>query len=322
MAIRSLSLCAGIGGIDLGLSAAIPGYRTVCYVEVEAFCASILAARMDNGLDDAPIWDDIATFDATAWRGSVDLVCGGYPCQPFSVAGRRKGEQDARHLWPHFVRIIRQCGPAYVFLENVQGHVSMGLRRVCADLRHLGYDISAGIFSAAQCGAPHMRKRLFMLATYSDSKRCGERRAKSAIHKRRDRSNRCNNKMADANHAKRRPDNTLKFDMENGRHGLPLGREQGHRQLGTGCAADGSKTKKPQAKRRMDNSAYGLPLWMDGWEQGVPRTTTSQVERIAKLKALGNAVVPATAALAWRTLYAQSQLGGRLGPYAPQPHLK
>lgn len=90
-----LSLCSGAGGLDLGLAIACPGYRAVGYVERETYAAAILVARMEDAtLDPAPVWDDLATFDGRPWRGAVDVVTAGYPCQPFSVAGKRKGSDD------------------------------------------------------------------------------------------------------------------------------------------------------------------------------------------------------------------------------------
>ena len=102
-----LSLCSGAGGLDLGLTIAMPGYRTVGHVERETYAAAILVARMEEAaLDPAPVWDDVASFDGRPWRGAVDIVTAGYPCQPFSVAGKRRGADDPRHLWPHVARII------------------------------------------------------------------------------------------------------------------------------------------------------------------------------------------------------------------------
>ena len=102
-----LSLCSGAGGIDLGLTLALPGYRTVGHVERETYAAATLVARMaDAALDQAVIWDDIASFDGKPWRGAVDIVSAGYPCQPFSVAGKRRGADDPRHLWPQVARIL------------------------------------------------------------------------------------------------------------------------------------------------------------------------------------------------------------------------
>ena len=114
-----LSLCSGAGGLDLGLTIAIPGYRTLGYVERDSFAAAILVARMENAaLDQAVVWDDVGTFDGRPWRGAVDFLSAGYPCQPFSVAGKRLGADDPRHLWPHVARIIGEVEPPFVFLER------------------------------------------------------------------------------------------------------------------------------------------------------------------------------------------------------------
>jgi DNA (cytosine-5)-methyltransferase 1 len=160
-----LSLCSGAGGLDLGLAIAIPGYRAVGHVERETYAAATLVARMeDASLDRAPVWDDIATFDGRPWRGGVDIVTAGYPCQPFSVAGKRRGADDPRHLWPHVARIIGEVEPPFVFLENVAHHLRLGFPEVAAGLVSMGYKLAAGLFTAAEVGAPHKRERLFILA--------------------------------------------------------------------------------------------------------------------------------------------------------------
>ncbi|MCA3448642.1 MAG: DNA cytosine methyltransferase [Rhodobacter sp.] len=160
-----LSLCSGAGGLDLGLAIAIPGYRAVGHVERETFAAATLVARMeDASLDQAVVWDDVGTFDGRQWRGAVDIITAGYPCQPFSVAGRRLGTEDPRHLWPHVARIIGEVGPPFVFLENVAHHLRLGFSEVAAGLVGMGYRLAAGLFTAAEIGAPHKRERLFILA--------------------------------------------------------------------------------------------------------------------------------------------------------------
>ena len=160
-----LSLCSGAGGLDLGLQIAMPSVRTVGFVERDAFAAAILVARMhDKSLYDAPIWDDVATFDGRPWRGVVDIVSAGYPCQPFSVAGKRRGADDPRHLWPHVARIIGEVEPPFVFLENVAHHLRLGFPEVAGGLVGMGYRLAAGLFTAAEVGAPHKRERLFILA--------------------------------------------------------------------------------------------------------------------------------------------------------------
>ncbi len=161
--LLGLSLCSGAGGLDLGLHIAEPGYRAVGYVERDACAAAVLVARMeDQALAPAPVWDDLASYDGRAWRGAVDLVLAGYPCQPFSVAGRRRGADDPRHLWPHVARIIGECRPRLVFLENVANHLNLGYREVRGELEGLGFRIAEGLFSAEEVGAPHRRERLFV----------------------------------------------------------------------------------------------------------------------------------------------------------------
>ena len=159
------SFCAGYGGIDLGLQRVLPSCRTVAYVEIEAFAIANLVAKMEAGdLDAAPVWTDIKTFPTEPFRGLVDIISGGYPCQPFSAAGSRLGTKDPRHLWPFLRRAIRVIQPGRVFLENVEGHISLGLSTVISDLEEDSYRATWGIFSAAEVGASHQRKRVFIMA--------------------------------------------------------------------------------------------------------------------------------------------------------------
>ena len=163
--ITHVSLCAGYGGIDLGLRRCIPNLRTIAYSEIEAFACELLLARMESGsLDAAPIWPDLKSFPWAKLRDRVDILSGGYPCQPFSSAGKRLGREDPRHLWPYIAGGISILRPRLCFFENVEGHISLGLREVIEHLGELGYSATWGIFSAAECGAPHQRKRVFILA--------------------------------------------------------------------------------------------------------------------------------------------------------------
>jgi len=163
--ITHVSLCAGYGGIDLGLSRAIPSLRTVAFSEIEAFACANLVSKMEAGLlDCAPIWTNLKTFPWAEFYGRVDLLSGGYPCQPFSSAGKRLGTEDPRHLWPYIADGIRLMRPKLCFFENVEGHISLGLREVISKLESMGYKVSWGIFSAREVGAPHQRKRVFILA--------------------------------------------------------------------------------------------------------------------------------------------------------------
>ncbi len=160
-----LSICTGGGGLDLGFRLAVPAARTVCYVEREAFAVALLEAAMEHGfMDEAPVWSDLRTFDGTAWRGVVDWLIGGIPCQPHSGAGLRRGVDDERDLWPDAARIIGEVRPSVVFLENVPGIVRYYHECIGPDLRAMGYRTEEGLFSAVEIGAPHVRQRFFVLA--------------------------------------------------------------------------------------------------------------------------------------------------------------
>jgi len=166
-----LSLCSGYGGLELGLDRVFGECTPLAHVEIEAFAIENLVAKMEAGLMvPTPVWTDIKTFNATVFRGGVDILTGGYPCQPFSAAGKRQGADDPRHLWPYIRSIIRDCQPRYCFFENVEGHITLGLSTVISDLEEDGYRTTWGIFSAEEVGAPHRRKRVFILA-YREGKR-------------------------------------------------------------------------------------------------------------------------------------------------------
>jgi len=182
--LTHISLCAGYGGIDLGLSRALGAVRTIAFSEIEAFACENLVAKMEAGwLDAAPIWTNLKTFPWAQFRDKVDILSGGFPCQPFSSAGRRAGDDDPRHLWPSIVRGIRELAhPALVFFENVEGIISSKLKsdgwadpvgtpvllHVLRELERLGYQAAAGLFSAREIGAPHQRKRVFIMGVRSD----------------------------------------------------------------------------------------------------------------------------------------------------------
>lgn len=174
-----LSLCTGMRGLERGIERAIGPVRTVAYVEIESFIIENLVRQMEQGvLAPTPVWSNLKTFPAEPFYGKVHGITGGYPCQPFSVAGERWGVNDPRHLWPYIFDIIRAIRPVWCFFENVPGHVTIGYREVRSKLQSIGYKIEQGIFSAEEVGAPHLRKRLFILAvgnTYCSEQSQGPR---------------------------------------------------------------------------------------------------------------------------------------------------
>lgn len=190
MALHTIALCAGVGMLDEGVRAGCEflgiEQRTVCYVEREAFAAATLVKHMEAGvLDAAPIWSDLITFDGAAWRGKVDCITAGFPCQPHSVAGKRKGTDDERWLWQDIARIIRDVSPRFVFLENVRGLLSSGgFTPVITALVTLGFDVEWGVLAASQVGATHQRERVFILAYRDRLRQQQPHRANSKIQRR------------------------------------------------------------------------------------------------------------------------------------------
>ena len=194
--LRGLDVCSG-SGIGSFVFERIGLCRTVCYIENDPYCQRLLVQRMRDGwINDAPVFDDLRLFDGRPWRGCVDFVFGGIPCQPFSLAGKRRGAADERDLWPDFLRVVGEVRPALVLVENTpgflvgkrggprtrtapDGHViarwvekaqQAALGRALGDLSEIGYDAEWEVVSAAGIGAPHLRKRVWLVA-YPSGKR-------------------------------------------------------------------------------------------------------------------------------------------------------
>ena len=163
-----ISFCSGYAGIERGLELAGLELRTLAFVEIEAFAAANLVAKMETGaLVPAPVWSNLKTFPSHLFRDRVDILTAGYPCQPFSNAGKRAGKDDPRHLWPYIREHIQAMRPVRCFFENVEGHISLGLSTVISDLEEDGFITAWGIFSAREVGAHHQRKRVFIMADTS-----------------------------------------------------------------------------------------------------------------------------------------------------------
>jgi len=167
--LNELALFAGAGGGILG--GHLLGWRTVCAVEWDTYAASVLVARQnDRILPPFPVWDDVQTFDGKPWKGIVDVVSGGFPCQDISAAGKGAGIDGERSgMWSHMARIVGEVRPRFVFVENSPMLVGRGLTRVLGDLASLGYDARWDIVGAADVGAPHQRDRIWIVATDADS---------------------------------------------------------------------------------------------------------------------------------------------------------
>lgn len=282
--LRGLSLCSGVGGLDLGIHLAEPGYRTVGFVERDSFAASTLVARMeDKALDHAPIWDDLRSFDGRAWRGKVHIVSAGYPCQPFSFCGRRKGEDDPRHLWPDVRRVLVETRAPVFFGENVAGHLSLGFRDVAGDLQEMGYRVAARVVSAAEVGASHTRERLFILA-YADGQIVGQPGLCEAGASR----------------------GALPGRSEP--NGQPDRAEECDRGVVASGAADGGDGLPLQDAPLFPPEPSDLAQWREAWSRfdypqpGLHRSDDGLVGGLERSSAAGLGVVPLAAAYAWRTL--------------------
>jgi DNA (cytosine-5)-methyltransferase 1 len=313
--ITHVSLCAGYGGIDLGLKRAIPNLRTVAFSEIEGYACANLVAKMEAGLlDAAPIWTNLKTFPWAAFRDRVDILSGGYPCQPFSAAGKRLGTEDPRHLWPFIADGIRLMQPRLCFFENVEGHISLGLRAVIEELGSLGYEATWGIFSASEVGAPHQRKRVFILAyrkcarlegwisaMQSESNGCG---ASSDIGK-------SSNLLADANNSGSGKDRLLSELRTTGiEQSSRCSRLSGEPSQTGEVTVWPSRPRQPQYKweplRVVGDGQTKSPLGgdADGRASGLDYAELSVTcdNRTDELRLLGNGVVPDTATRAFLTL--------------------
>lgn len=161
MMLRHLDLFSGIGGFSLAAEWA--GINTVAHCEIDPKCCSVLKKHWP----DIPIHEDIKQLNGGEYAG-IDIITGGYPCQPFSVAGGQKAEKDNRHLWPEMFRIITQAKPTWAICENVYGHIKLGLDRVLYDLESINYSCQSFVIPALATGANHNRNRVFIVA-YSTS---------------------------------------------------------------------------------------------------------------------------------------------------------
>lgn len=308
--LNGLALCAGYGGLELAIERVFPEYRTVCYVEGEAFVAQHLVKKMEEGrLDHAPIWSNVRTFDGEPWRGKVDFISGGFPCQPYSSAGKQLAENDPRDLWKDFVRIIGEVLPGFLFFENVPGIVKWRLEEIVLDLDKLGYDVAWGIMAASEVGAPHQRKRWFLFGV---SNACGIGREKKQRHvwSRKLNFERCCKIDANSNHSRK--------CLCRG----PI--QQKHRNdISALCSnvsnADSQRTKRSrrfngeasqikQGERHFDEKdkwGGGFDSWWE-IEPSMGRLVDGASDWVDKLRILGNGVVPQQAYSALQIL------GGRL----------
>ena len=257
-----ISLCSGVGMLDEAVALAFPGARTACFVEWESYAQACLLARMEEAsLEPAPIWgDSLESFPAEQFAGRISWIAAGFPCQPHSAAGKRKGVEDERWIWDAIADIIRRVGPRFVFLENVRGLLSSSggsaFGTVLRDLARLGFDVQWTVLRASEVGAAHQRARVFILA-HRPGERLGEAGSDHG-------QSACGLAGSGATVA-----DTTGSRCHRAGLGTGAGRQRGLRLSGEGCAdvADGESKRRGQGQpesggitRGCDVARGGVPL--------------------------------------------------------------
>ena len=270
-----LDLFSGIGGF--ALAAGWAGYNTIGFCEIEDYPRRVLSSRFSG----VPIHGDIRELEGAAYRG-VSLITGGYPCQPFSAAGKRGGASDDRHLWPQMLRVIKQARPVFVVAENVAGHITLGLDEVLADLESEGYTGRAIVVPACAVNAPHRRDRVWIIARNVDY-------AQSAG------GGRVLRNLPSADAIQRQPQ---KCGQDQARQFVDAGEDVAHSKIERtqGLRASGVEESHPHAGQEVPLCGYeriGSSYWET--EPAVGRVVDGIPNRVDRLKGLGNAIVPQVA---------------------------
>lgn len=317
--LNIISLCTGGAGLDLGVELAIECARIVCMVEREAFAVTHLVSAMQQGLlAHAPIWSDAQTFNGRAWRGAVDGVIGGIPCQPHSLAGKKRGQLDERDLWSDARRIIVQSSAWFVLIENVAGMLAAGddeiagAERVYRDLRKLGFEVEGGLFKAREIGTSHDRPRIFILGVADSGSKGPQGREQPGSLKEWDRpasfgsaTEFCRASVANASgdgcgtrierNVAAKAEGRRPLSSSSGREVplFPPGPEDVDRWRGV---LAGTPELEPAFRRMADGMASRL-----------------DIGRVDRLRMLGNGVVPLQAAYAIRTLVTRLTARGSRG---------
>jgi len=296
--LKILDLFSGIGGFSLGLELT-GGFETAAFCEIEKYPQEVLRKNFPG----VPIYDDIKTLTAERLVRDgidrIDIITGGYPCQPFSVAGKQKGEQDDRHLWPSMLEIIAQVRPTWVICENVTGHIALGLDQVLLDLENEGYSTRTFIIPACSVNAPHRRDRLWIVAHSNDTRQpASERGRQNNRDKERNDIRGSGENVADSDNLRveERHKECAKPDKQKQtNNAMPCSEDVADSES---VRVEGSRPTREQKSSipieqkifRCDSPRVSRNHWkieprMGRVADGIPR-------RVAKLKALGNAVVP------------------------------
>jgi DNA (cytosine-5)-methyltransferase 1 len=273
--MNELALFAGAGGGILG--GHLLGWRTVCAVEWEAYPASVLCARQNDGLlPSFPIWDDVQTFDGKPWQGIVDVVSGGFPCQDISAAGNGAGITGERSsMWKHMARIVCEVRPKFVFVENSPMLTSRGLGVVLGDLAEMGFDAEWGVLGAANVGAPHLRERIWICAKQREF-------------------------LSHSKYNRARWWEQFKESVEEKNGNVANSSMSGF----SSCNKPTSRPKQYILEKQFGGSSHEQRSTQYNWppEPNMGRVANGLAARVDRLKAIGNGQVSRVAATAWRLL--------------------
>ena len=307
---KHLDLFSGIGGFSLGLEAT-GEFETVAFCDYEPFCQKVLRKHWEE----VPIYGDIKELTYEKLRADgidkIDIITGGYPCQPFSVAGNKKGEQDPRHLWPEYFRLVKECRPTWVIGENVGGHIKLGLDTVLKDLESEGYSTRTFSISAASIGANHKRERVWIVAhstthrSFNESKRNFGSLGEESKEKERGRdqstirTETCDSEMANSSSERlerHRREYELREDSEEGKvsrssedvaNSERIGQQGSRKPIGSGNTETDSNGKTSG----FNHGSEGEEGWWDV-EPNVGRVAHGISNRVDRLKSLGNSLIP------------------------------
>ena len=323
--MNELALFAGAGGGILG--GKLLGWRTVCAVEWEQYPASVLASRQNDGiLPPFPIWDDVQTFDGRPWRGIVDVISGGFPCQDISAAGKGVGIEGERSgMWGEMARIIHEVRPRFVFVENSPMLTSRGLGRVLGDLASMGFDAKWGVLGANDIGANHQRDRIWIrgeqMGNSNNNGQIASEVSRSSIQRSHTSQTKqeqtCQSEGSSEQYAELAYTECMGWQERSSKRRAPENQE-GSSDFGncgqtSGAGEIAPDTKRTRLERRKDcgkqevtwSWSSSAPIGHANWwatEPNVGRVAHGVAARMERIKAIGNGQVPLCAATAWRVL--------------------
>lgn len=285
--MKILDIFSGIGGFSIAAHWA--GFETAAFCEQDKFCQKVLAKNFPG----VPIFDDIKTLKGDQFNGSIDIVCGGFPCQPWSTAGKRRGAEDDRHLWPEMLRVVREARPRWVIGENVAGIIRMGLDAVLADLEAEGYTCQSFVIPACGIGAQHRRDRVWIVA---DSNRERESQPQGAFGKERGRAlDRNQESSPNTDSAGSQRQQLSAWSGRDVQNSLPEPLQDPKRERRSGQAQPGVCGSADGLSKGMDRAianCWDVPAWIDRPKADGPFGYRNKGGYKNRIKALGNAIVP------------------------------